>query len=569
MFPLRAKTDAGTRVAAYLRTLKNTRGIVTKAVFSDNGSEFAAMHDYATSEGILLETSLPNTQSQNGRVERCMRTVKECARAMLSAACLTDSKLMRLWFYAYQHAANIWNHMPRKSGVPCPNEQVFGSSVELKQFIVFGSPGNAKGDWKTSNSKPNRAVRYLGIQPGGGFTVFDVETRKVIVVRDAKFFEDVLIEAHHDFMKRTILEPDAILKRRDNIQPDNIIPEETTEDTSPFHTPHSIVAPPPTSTPPPITPLVITTTADTVNDDASVVVPTVTPNTTTDVVPNTQHVVPQITDANTTVVSENLNIPQSAPRLHRSEISATNIVTGRRRRTPTTTYYLNHLLALATLLPPKRFRDIAGRIDAAKWLKEYLSEVNKLATKGEMIVVARPLNARVIQIQELFSIKEDNILNVTIPKVRIVARGDLEVYTDPVYAPVANMVALRLFVVLSLDFGTYFRQLDITAAFLYGRVKEPIYIELPQGHPQKAGKSLVWRTNCAIYGLSQSPKIWYETIDAFLREYGLKPLITEPWFRGQIIKLHWSCYCTLMIYCTVEIRLLLLLLKLLLDLSFN
>ena len=112
----------------------------------------------------------------------------------------------------------------------------------------------------------------------------------------------------------------------------------------------------------------------------------------------------------------------------------------------------------------ERFQDIAGRIDAAKWIKEYLSEFNKLATKGEMIVVARPLNARVIQIQELFSIKEDNILNVTIPKVRIVARG--EVYTDPVYAPVANMVALRLFVVLSLNFGTYFRQLNITAAFL-------------------------------------------------------------------------------------------------------
>ena len=106
VFPLHAKSETGTRVANYLRTSKTTRGLFTKPVFSDNGSEFAAMHDYETSDG-LRETCFPNTPSQNDRVERCMRTVKECACAILWAACLTDTKFIRLWFYAHQHAANI------------------------------------------------------------------------------------------------------------------------------------------------------------------------------------------------------------------------------------------------------------------------------------------------------------------------------------------------------------------------------------------------------------------------------------------------------------------------------
>ena len=144
-----------------------------------------------------------------------------------------------------------------------------------------------------------------------------------------------------------------------------------------------------------------------------------------------------------------------------------------------------------------------------------------------MHVVNRPRDARVVKLRELFSVKFDNITKEWIFKVRIVARGDLEVDEEFVYAPVANMPALRLFVVLSLEFGIDFRQLDISSAFLYGRLDHDIYVELPDGHPEKQGNTKVWKTRCALYGLQTAPKVWNETIDGFLRDFGLHPLVTE------------------------------------------
>ena len=103
------------------------------------------------------------------------------------------------------------------------------------------------------------------------------------------------------------------------------------------------------------------------------------------------------------------------------------------------------------------------------------------------------------------------------PTVRMVARGDMEKTPDHVYAPVANIVELCTFVLLNLDFDNPFRHLDVNSAFLYGRFAEPIFIKLPAGHPQNDGRRLMWKTNCAIYGLAQSPKISYGTINEFLR----------------------------------------------------
>ena len=128
---------------------------------------------------------------------------------------------------------------------------------------------------------------------------------------------------------------------------------------------------------------------------------------------------------------------------------------------------MQRIIAASQLLPPRRFLDILNRTDAPQWLRAYLAEVTKLSTKGDMHVVNRPRDARVVKLRELFSVKFDNITKEWIFKVRIVARGDLEVDEEFVYAPVANMPALRLFVVLSLEFGIDFRQLDISSAFLY------------------------------------------------------------------------------------------------------
>ncbi len=56
-----------------------------KYVRSDRGSEFlnTTMSSWALSEGIVMQTSCPGTPQQNGAAERCVRTIKDRARAIM------------------------------------------------------------------------------------------------------------------------------------------------------------------------------------------------------------------------------------------------------------------------------------------------------------------------------------------------------------------------------------------------------------------------------------------------------------------------------------------------------
>ena len=146
-----------------------------------------------------------------------------------------------------------------------------------------------------------------------------------------------------------------------------------------------------------------------------------------------------------------------------------------------------------------------------------------------MQVVPTPQGKEIIKILELFVVKYDNLENKHKAKVRFVARGDLVKDEKRYYSPVASHVAMRLFTIICVGLKMIpIQQLDISNAFIYGRLKENIYIQLPKGHPEKDGQRKVWMTQSSIYGLCQSPMIWNKNIDKFLRRYGCRSLVTEP-----------------------------------------
>ena len=69
------------------------------------------------------------------------------------------------------------------------------------------------------------------------------------------------------------------------------------------------------------------------------------------------------------------------------------------------------------------------------------------------------------------------------------------------------------------------QQLDIKSAFLYGNLKEEIYMHRPQGFRQP-GK--VCRLKKALYGLKQAHREWHRRLTDFLTPYGFKPASFYP-----------------------------------------
>ncbi|GKE04836.1 uncharacterized mitochondrial protein-like protein [Tanacetum coccineum] len=77
---------------------------------------------------------------------------------------------------------------------------------------------------------------------------------------------------------------------------------------------------------------------------------------------------------------------------------------------------------------------------------------------------------------------------------------------DEVFAPVARIEAIRLFLAYALfkDFVVY--QMDVKSAFLYGKIEEEVYVCQPLVFEDQEFTNKVYKVEKALYGLHQAPK---------------------------------------------------------------
>ncbi|GKF14655.1 putative ribonuclease H-like domain-containing protein, partial [Tanacetum coccineum] len=124
-----------------------------------------------------------------------------------------------------------------------------------------------------------------------------------------------------------------------------------------------------------------------------------------------------------------------------------------------------------------------------------------------------PYGKRAIGTKWVYRNKKDEKGIVIRNKARLVAQGYTQeegIDYDEVFALVARIKAIRLFLAYASfkDFIVY--QMDVKSAFLYD-------------NPNK-----VYKVEKALYGLHQAPRAWYETLSTYLLDNGFQ--------RGQIDK---------------------------------
>ncbi|GJZ40583.1 putative ribonuclease H-like domain-containing protein [Tanacetum coccineum] len=110
-------------------------------------------------------------------------------------------------------------------------------------------------------------------------------------------------------------------------------------------------------------------------------------------------------------------------------------------------------------------------------------------------------------------------------KARLVAQGYRQeegVDYDEVFAPVARIEAIRLFLAFASFMGFIVYQMDVKSAFLYGNITEEVYVKQPPGFEDPAHPNKVYRVVKALYGLHQAPRAWYERLSTFLLKHGYR-----------------------------------------------
>nr|GEV49020.1 retrovirus-related Pol polyprotein from transposon TNT 1-94 [Tanacetum cinerariifolium] len=93
---------------------------------------------------------------------------------------------------------------------------------------------------------------------------------------------------------------------------------------------------------------------------------------------------------------------------------------------------------------------------------------------------------------------------------------------DEVFAHVAQIEAIRLFLANAsfMDFTIY--HMDVKSAFLYGTIEEEVYISQPSGFVDPEFPERVYTVEKALYGLHQAPRAWYKTLSTYLLDNGFR-----------------------------------------------
>ncbi|GKD66372.1 retrovirus-related pol polyprotein from transposon TNT 1-94 [Tanacetum coccineum] len=108
---------------------------------------------------------------------------------------------------------------------------------------------------------------------------------------------------------------------------------------------------------------------------------------------------------------------------------------------------------------------------------------------------------------------------------RLVAQGytqEEEIDYDEVFAPVARIEAIRLFLAYASFKYFVVYQMDVKSAFLYGKIKEEVYVCQPPGFEDPDFSNKVYKVEKALYGQHQAPRAWYEIFSTYLLDNGFQ-----------------------------------------------
>nr|GEV17676.1 putative ribonuclease H-like domain-containing protein [Tanacetum cinerariifolium] len=127
------------------------------------------------------------------------------------------------------------------------------------------------------------------------------------------------------------------------------------------------------------------------------------------------------------------------------------------------------------------------------WIKAMLEELLQCKMQKVWVLVDLPYGKRAIGTKWVFRNKKDERGIVIRKKVRLVAQGHTQeegIDYEEVFAPVARIEAIRLFLAYTSFMGFMVYQMDVKSAFLYGTIEKEVYVCQPPGFkdPDHANK---------------------------------------------------------------------------------
>jgi len=167
LYLIRHKSEVLKCFKDFCASIKNQFDAHVKIIRTDNGTEYVnnEFKSYLSAEGILHQTSCPDTPPQNAVAERKNRHLLEVARSLM----YTMNVPKFLWSEAVMTATHLINRMPSKVlGMRTPCEILFGKNEFIVPPKVFGCTCFVRDHRPTVRKLDPQAVKCIFIGYSSG-----------------------------------------------------------------------------------------------------------------------------------------------------------------------------------------------------------------------------------------------------------------------------------------------------------------------------------------------------------------------------------------------------------------
>jgi hypothetical protein len=172
---------------------------------------------------------------------------------------------------------------------------------------------------------------------------------------------------------------------------------------------------------------------------------------------------------------------------------------------------------------PRTVREATNSDDSKLWKKAMVEEMDALDKNEAFDIVEFPAGRKSVGRKWLFKKKFNAEGKVEKYKTRLVAKGYSQVEGigfGEIFSLVAKLTSIRFILSIVVAFDLEVEQMDVKTEFLHGDLEEQIYMKQPKGFVVKGKKELVFKLKKSLYGLKQSPRMWYQKFDTYILGLG-------------------------------------------------
>ena len=169
---------------------------------------------------------------------------------------------------------------------------------------------------------------------------------------------------------------------------------------------------------------------------------------------------------------------------------------------------------------PKHYKDILKmrKKDQEPWMIAMKEEIKSLHERKVWDLVDLHKGHQTVKGRWIYAMKSDGY-----KKAWFITKGFTQVFRidyENTFSPVTWFETLQLLLSLAVPYDWELEALDVKTAFLFGELKEEIYMDQPEGFVVKGKEFKVCHLWKAIYGLKQPVLQWNKQLQKSLLEMG-------------------------------------------------